>query len=103
MYRFKCVYTGRIERADSIFKYTEDTTFETFDRRKFEPLFLQEVLDQMTDNQRQLVEKKCNGNNECIFDYAITGKYGVANIAKIMVCSVGGIVCVFVLACVCVS
>ena len=76
------VFAGRIERADSIFKYTEDTAFETFDRKNFEPLFLQEVLNKMTDNQRQLVEKKCNGNNECIFDYAITGKYVVVNIAS---------------------
>ena len=76
------MFTGRIERADSIFKYTEDTTFETFDRKNFEPLFLQEVLDKMTDKQQKLVEEKCNGNNECIFDYAITGMYAVVSIAN---------------------
>ncbi|KAI0221528.1 Mucin-like protein [Lamellibrachia satsuma] len=63
--------TWRIVRADSIFKYIEGKTFDNFDRRDFEPLFLQEVLDNM---QLQKVEDKCKGNNECIFDYAVTGK-----------------------------
>ena len=98
------MFTGRIERADSIFKYTEDTTFETFDRKNFEPLFLQEVLDKMSGNQRQLVEKKCNGINECIFDYAITGKYTIVTIANNhdVQCVCGYIcVCVCVRVCVC--
>ena len=69
-----CVVAGRIERADSIFKYIEGNSFETFDRRDFEPLFLQEVLKNMTDDEKQRVQDKCNGNNECIFDYAVTGK-----------------------------
>ena len=66
--------TGRIKRADSIFKYIEGTSFETFDRSDFEPLFLQEVLANMTASQRQQAQTKCNGNQECIFDYAVTGK-----------------------------
>ena len=65
---------GRIERGDSIFKYIEGKTFETFDKKNFVPLFLQEVLDQMSPEQLQKVEDKCKGNNECIFDYAVTGK-----------------------------
>ncbi|KAK2157059.1 hypothetical protein NP493_1917g00001 [Ridgeia piscesae] len=71
--------TWRIERADSIFKYIDDTTFETFDRKDFEPLFLQEVLNKMTDEEKKKVDEKCKGNNECIFDYAITGKEDAAD------------------------
>ena len=66
--------SGRIERADSIFKYLDGNNFETFDRRGFTPLFLQEVLDGMTADQRKTAEVTCKGNNECIFDYAVTGK-----------------------------
>ena len=68
-------FAGRIQKKNSIFKYTEAATFESFDKKEFEPLFLQEVLSNMTDEMRTLVKEKCKGNNECIFDYAITGKY----------------------------
>ncbi|KAK2171660.1 hypothetical protein NP493_1037g00034 [Ridgeia piscesae] len=64
----------RIKRADSIFKYIDGTSFEHFDRSSFEPIFLQEVLGNMTVSQRQEAATKCKGNHECIFDYAITGK-----------------------------
>ena len=73
---------GRIERADSIFKYIDGKTFETFDRKDFEPLFLQEVLDQMSTVQLQNVKDKCKGNNECIFDYAVTGKDVFTGVGK---------------------
>ena len=89
-------FAGRIERADSIFKYIDDTTFETFDRKDFEPLFLQEVLNKMTDEEKKKVDEKCKGNNECIFDYAITGTYAVVNIT--IVCYV--IICVYIHACI---
>ena len=95
------MFTGRIERADSIFKYTEDTTFEMFDRKNFEPVFLQEVLDKMTAEQRKLVKDKCNGNNECIFDYAITGMYAVVRIANNRNVQCDSVrACVYVCACV---
>ena len=75
-------FAGRIERADSIFKYIDDTTFEIFDKKDFEPLFLQEVLNKMTAEEKKKVDEKCKGNNECIFDYAITGKYAVVIISN---------------------
>ena len=80
-------FAGRIEKADSIFKYIDDTTFETFDRKDFEPLFLQEVLKNMTVEEKEKVDEKCKGNNECIFDYAITGKYHVVNISNCLLCN----------------
>lgn len=67
-------FAGRIGKTDSIFKYTEGTAFETFDKKDFEPLFQQEVLSKMTAEQKKQVDEKCDGNNECIFDYAVTGK-----------------------------
>ena len=80
-------FAGRIEKADSLFKYIDETTFETFDRKDFEPLFLQEVLKAMTAEEKIKVDEKCKGNKECIFDYAITGKYGVVNITNCLLCN----------------
>ena len=97
----KIYFPGRIARADSIFKYTDGSNFETFDKRDFEPLFLQEVLDKMTDDEKQKAQDTCKGNNECIFDYVVTGEYDVIcvdnrplvkNIESI-VCSYNGHTC----------
>ena len=78
-------FAGRIQKNNSIFKYTESATFEGFDKKEFEPLFLQEVVSNMTNEMRTLVNEKCKGNNECIFDYAITGKYVVIGVDNVHV------------------
>ena len=75
---FQLCFAGRIARADSIFKYVGSTTYETFNTGDFVPLFLQEVLDKMSETEQTEIEQKCKGNKECIFDYAVTGKYTVS-------------------------
>ena len=78
-------FAGRIQKPNSIFKYTEAATFESFAKKEFEPRFLQEVLDNMTPTKQAQVKEKCKGNNECIFDYAITGKYVVIRVDNVHV------------------
>ena len=69
---------GRIKRPDSIFEYADGTSFETFDITNFEPKFLNEVLAAMTDADRTKAETTCQGNNECIFDFAVTGRVAIS-------------------------
>lgn len=65
---------GRITSAESIFHYTDGSNYQTFARADFRPLFLSELLSNMTAADRAAAEAKCSGNAECLFDYVVTGE-----------------------------
>ena len=65
---------GRITSAESIFHYIDGTTYQTHARVDFRPIFLSQVLSNMTTAERTMVNDKCGGNAECIFDYAVTSE-----------------------------
>ena len=60
--------------AESLFHYAENTDYNTYNIRDFTPLFLDEVLGNMTDTERTEAEKTCGENRECLFDYIVTGQ-----------------------------
>ena len=68
-------YSGRIQKIDSLFYYAPGESYSTFARTEFQPLFLEDVLANMTDAQRTTAEQTCGDNKECIFDFAVTGEY----------------------------
>ena len=68
------VYSGRIENVDSLFHYAPGESYSTFARTEFQPLFLEDVLANMTDVQRTKAEQTCGENIECVFDFAVTGE-----------------------------
>ncbi|KAK2171160.1 hypothetical protein NP493_1097g00008 [Ridgeia piscesae] len=71
--------SGRIQKADSLFKYIDGTSYETFNGKSFTPIFVDDIISAMTDTERQLANDTCKGNNlECMFDLAVTGKTEVA-------------------------
>jgi len=77
MRSFKIVMlvSGRIQKADSLFKYIDGTSYETFNGKSFTPIFVDDIISAMTDTERQLANDTCKGNNlECMFDLAVTGK-----------------------------
>ena len=64
---------GRILAIDSLFYYTSGESYSTFAHKEFKPLFLEDVLNNMTKEERANAEKTCGDNKECLFDFAVTG------------------------------
>ena len=71
-----CDVSGRVSSANSIFIYLTGETYSGFNPIDFTPLFLVDILANMTSEQLIDVETTCKSltNKECIFDYYITGK-----------------------------
>ncbi|KAK2181108.1 hypothetical protein NP493_410g01020 [Ridgeia piscesae] len=68
----------RIQKIDSIFYYAPGEGYSTFAHTEFKPLFLEDVLANMTDAQLQRAKQTCGDNKECLFDFAVTGKEDAA-------------------------
>ncbi|KAI0210407.1 Mucin-like protein [Lamellibrachia satsuma] len=64
----------RIDAVDSLFFYAPGETHATYAHTEFQPLFLEDVLANMTAAQRTKAEQTCGNNKECLFDFAVTGK-----------------------------
>ena len=58
---------------DSLFYYAPGESYSTFARTEFQPLFLEDVLNVMTPEQRTKAKQTCGDNKECIFDFIVTG------------------------------
>ena len=68
-------FSGRIQETDSLFKYIGNATFGSVNPANFEPIFMEDVLANMTDAEKELANSTCQGNNiECMFDLQVTGK-----------------------------
>jgi len=67
---------GRIAREKSIFHYLEGESYDSFIVSDFKPLFLEDILANMTDTEKADLVATCQSltNKECIFDYYITGQ-----------------------------
>ena len=66
--------SGRILKIDSLFHYASGESFSMFENKEFKPLFLEDILKNMTKAEREKAEKTCGENKECIFDFAVTGR-----------------------------
>ena len=66
---------GRILAVDSLFYYASGESYSTFKNKGFKPLFLEDVLHNMTDAERANAKATCGDNKECLFDFAVTGRY----------------------------
>ncbi|KAI0237078.1 Mucin-like protein [Lamellibrachia satsuma] len=64
----------RIQKIDSLFYYAPGESYSTYAHTEFQPLFLEDVLANMTTAQRTKAEQTCGDNKECLFDFAVTGK-----------------------------
>ena len=65
---------GRILAVDSLFYYASGESYSTFVHKEFKPLFLEDVLNNMTDAERVKAKATCGENKECLFDFAVTGR-----------------------------
>ena len=65
---------GRVNEVDSVFYYTPPTSYSTYTSTGFQPLFVEDVLANMTDSQRLKAMETCGDNKECLFDYVVTGE-----------------------------
>ena len=68
----KCI--GRITMTSSLFHYPEGTDFNTYNILDFTPLFYEEVVAKMTEDEKTKAADICGENRDCIFDLAITGR-----------------------------
>jgi len=66
--------TGRIKEEESLFHYREGSTYKTYARTSFHPLFIEDVLSKMTDAEKDAAVATCGSNKECFFDLAVTGR-----------------------------
>ena len=70
-----CFYwSGRTNEVDSVFYYTAATSYSTYATTGFQPLFVEDVLANMTASERAAAQLTCGDNKECLFDLAVTGK-----------------------------
>ena len=74
-HRVDCLYSGRIEQVESLFYYVTGESYLTYAHREFKPLFLEDVLANMTAAQQAKAKQICGDNKECLFDFAVTGEY----------------------------
>ncbi|KAK2160812.1 hypothetical protein NP493_1626g00009 [Ridgeia piscesae] len=68
----------RILAVDSLFYYASGESYSTFVHKEFKPLFLEDVLNNMTDAERVKAKATCGENKECLFDFAVTGNKDAA-------------------------
>ena len=66
--------SGRILAVDSPFYYASGESYSTFENKGFKPLFLEDVLKNMTDAEEAEAKATCGENKECLFDFAVTGR-----------------------------
>ncbi|KAK2166194.1 hypothetical protein NP493_1330g01003 [Ridgeia piscesae] len=71
---------GRILAVDSLFYYASGERYSTFAHKEFKPLFLEDVLKNMTAAERAKAQATCGENKECLFDFAVTGMSTLLNI-----------------------
>ncbi|KAI0225835.1 Mucin-like protein [Lamellibrachia satsuma] len=64
----------RIKSVDSLFYYSPGESYLTYARTDFKPLFIEDVLRDMTAERRTKAMETCGDNKECLFDFAVTGK-----------------------------
>ncbi|KAK2190863.1 hypothetical protein NP493_66g06040 [Ridgeia piscesae] len=64
----------RIDSANSLFYYAPWESYATFARAGFKPLFIEDVLRNMTAEKKTKAKETCGDNKECLFDFAITDK-----------------------------
>ena len=67
------LWPGRIDSLDSLFYYAPGESYLIYARTDFKPLFIEDVLRNMTTEWRTKAKETCGDNKECIFDYAVTG------------------------------
>ncbi|KAK2190867.1 hypothetical protein NP493_66g06051 [Ridgeia piscesae] len=60
--------------VDSLFYYAPDESYSTFARTGFKPLFIEDVLKNMTAAKSAEATQTCGVNKECLFDFAVTDK-----------------------------
>ncbi|KAK2190852.1 hypothetical protein NP493_66g04024 [Ridgeia piscesae] len=60
--------------VDSLFHYAAGESYSTFARTGFKPLFIEDVLKNMTAAKSAEATKTCGDNKECLFDFAVTDK-----------------------------
>ena len=71
---FVPLISGRIQGdLDSLFHYAPGESYSTFARTGFKPLFIEDVVKNMTAAKRAEATKTCGDNKECLFDFAVTG------------------------------
>ena len=58
----------------SLFHYGAGASYDTYAITDFTPLFLDEVLNAMSEAEREEAEKTCGKNHECLFDLVVTGE-----------------------------
>ncbi|KAI0209335.1 hypothetical protein LSAT2_005978 [Lamellibrachia satsuma] len=75
---FKFGETWRIDMISSLFYYPSGSDYNTFNIKNFTPLFLEDVLANMTTAQKTEAKKTCGENKECLFDFALTGNAAAA-------------------------
>ena len=74
---FFFTYTGHVGESDSIFRYFGNTSYSTYNSGylMFVPTFTSELMGNLPSD----VDSVCQGNQACIYDYAISGNAELGN------------------------
>ena len=57
-----------------MFYYAPSTSYSSYAASGFQPLFVEDVLANMTYTQRLKATETCGDNKECLFDFVVTGE-----------------------------
>ena len=73
-----CSFSGQITEEESIFTYEDDESFATFAMPNHMPVFLDELLANLTEAQRDEVVEACGEDPSCQFDLLETSNPALA-------------------------
>ena len=69
---------GQLTQDESLFSYENGTSAETFSSPAHEPVFLDELLSSLTDEQLRSAQQTCGDDQFCLFDLLETKNQALA-------------------------
>ena len=70
-----CCFAGRVAPAESLFRYAAPDTYNTINDLTYLPDFSPPLL---TSAQAEEAQELCDGNQQCLFDFSVTGDKAIA-------------------------
>ena len=70
--------TGQLMQNESLFNYEDGASTETFSFPSHEPIFLDELLSNLTTEQLSTAQQTCGDDQSCLFDLLETQNQALA-------------------------
>ncbi|XP_070537209.1 mucin-4-like [Ptychodera flava] len=75
--------TWKVQEAESLFNYSDNTSWDTYNENDFVPAFFDEVRESSSESIIQIAEEVCEGNLQCLYDTLTTKNPTVGEATKV--------------------